>query len=138
MNETPLSVVDDEIDLLDLMVTVAESWKLLVIAPVLVAIAALTGVTFVKPDLYQSSAIVRLGENEAAILQSAVVLDPLAESFGYLGQAKGDREAARKDLKQDLVSAVDKRTKFVTVTAKSTSAKQAQQLNEQAIALVLA
>ena len=138
MNETPLSGADDEIDLLDLLVTVAESWKLLVIAPVLVAIAAFAGATFVKPDLYQSSAIVRLGENEAAILQSAVVLDPLAESFGYLGQAKGDREAARQDLKQDLVSAVDKRTKLVTVTAKSTSAKQAQQLNEQAIALLLA
>ena len=138
MNETPLSVVDDEIDLLDLMVTVAESWKLLVIAPVLVAIAAFAGATFVKPDLYQSSAIVRLGENEAAILQSAVVLDPLAESFGYLSQAKGDREAARQALKQDLVSALDKRTKLVTVTATSTSAKQAQQLNEQAIALLLA
>ena len=138
MNETPWSVVDDEIDLLDLLVTVAESWKLLVIAPVLVAIAAFAGATFVKPDLYQSSAIVRLGENDAAILQSAVVLDPLAESFGYLGQAKGDRDAARQALKQDLVSAVDKRTKLVTVTATSTSAKQAQQLNEQAIALLLA
>ncbi|UFS56726.1 Wzz/FepE/Etk N-terminal domain-containing protein [Comamonadaceae bacterium M7527] len=138
MNETPRSAMDDEIDLLDLLVTVAESWKLLVIAPVLIAIAAFTGATFIKPNLYQSTAILRLAENEAALLHSAAILDPLAESFGYLSEAEGVREDAREALKNDLASSVDKRTKLVTITAKSTSAEQAQKLNQQAIERLLA
>ena len=138
MNETPVSAMDDEIDLLDLLVTVAESWKLLVIAPMLIAIAAFTGATFLKPNLYESSAILRLAENEAALLQSAAILDPLAESFGYLSKAEGVREDAREALKNDLASAVDKRTKLVTNTAKSTSAERAQKLNQQATERLLA
>lgn len=138
MNETPVSAMDDEIDLLDLLVTVAESWKLLVIAPVLIAIAAFAGATFLKPNLYQSSAILRLAEEDAALLHSAAILDPLAESFGYLSEAEGVREDARESLKKDLVSSVDKRTKLVTITAKSNSAEQAQKLNEQAISRLLA
>jgi uncharacterized protein involved in exopolysaccharide biosynthesis len=138
MNETPVSAMDDEIDLLDLLVTVAESWKLLVIAPVLIGIAAFTGASFLKPNVYQSSAILRLAEDQAALLHSAVILDPLAESFGYLSEAEGVRDDAREALKMDLASSVDKRTKLVTITAKSTSAEQAQKLNQQATERLLA
>jgi capsular polysaccharide biosynthesis protein len=138
MNETPVSAMDDEIELLDLLVTVAESWKLLVIAPVLIGIAAFTGANFLKPTFYQSSAILRLAEDEAALLQSAVILDPLAEPFGYLSEAEGVRDDAREALKGDLTSSVDKRTKLVTITAKSTSAEQAQKLNQQATERLLA
>lgn len=138
MIETPVSVMDDEIDLLDLLVTVAESWKLLVIAPVLIAIATFTGATFLKPTFYQSSAVVSLTEDQLGFLHSASILDPLAESFGYLGDAEGDLEDAREALKKDLISSVDKRTKLVTITTKATSAEQAQKLNEQAISRLLA
>ena len=52
---------DDEIDLLDLLVTIAESWKLLVFVPLLVGALTATVTTFFKPT-YQSTAIVRLAE----------------------------------------------------------------------------
>lgn len=137
MNESTLSSTDDEIDLLDLLVTVAESWKLLFFVPLLMGIVAFTGATFLKPTLYQSSAILRLSEEQISVLHSTPVLDPLTESFGYLSKAQGIREVAREALKKDLVGAVDKRSKLVTITAISTSPEQAQKLNEQAIQRLL-
>jgi uncharacterized protein involved in exopolysaccharide biosynthesis len=137
MNESTVSSTDDEIDLLDLLVTVAESWKLLVFVPVFMGIVAFTGATFLKPTFYQSSAILRLSENQISVLHSAPVLDPLTESFGYLSKAQGIREDAREALKKDLLAAVDKRSKLVTITAKSSSPEQAQKLNEQAIQRLL-
>ena len=124
---------DDEIDLLDLLVTIAESWKLLVLAPLLVGALTATVATFFKPT-YQSTAIVRLTEEDAAVLHSAAVLDPLLEPFGYTQRANGIVEDARQALKQDLSSAADKRTKLVTISAQADSPEVAQQLNSQAIA----
>ena len=85
---------DDEIDLLDLLVTIAESWKLLFFVPLLVGALTATVTSFYKPS-YQSTAIVRLTEEEAAVLHSAAVLDPLLESFGYTQKANGNLESAR-------------------------------------------
>jgi uncharacterized protein involved in exopolysaccharide biosynthesis len=124
---------DDEIDLLDLLVTIAESWKLLVFAPLLVGALTATVTSFYKP-IYQSSAIVRVTEDEAAVLHSAAVLDPLLEPFGYTQRANGIAEVARQALKGDLSIAADKRTKLVTIMAKAASPEVAQQLNTQAIA----
>jgi LPS O-antigen subunit length determinant protein (WzzB/FepE family) len=137
MNESTLSSTDDEIDLLDLLVTVAESWKLLVFVPVLVGMVAFTGATFLKPSFYQSSAILRFSEDQVSVLHSAPVLNPLTESFGYLSEAQGIREDAREALKKDLLGAVDKQSKLVTITAMSSSPEQAQKLNQQAVQLLL-
>jgi uncharacterized protein involved in exopolysaccharide biosynthesis len=132
---TPIPA-DDEIDLLDLLVTIAESWKLLLFVPLLVGVMAATIATYFKP-IYQSSAIVRLAEEEVAVLHSAAVLDPLLEPFAYRQKAKGVVEDARQALKQDLTYNTDKRTKLVTISAKAASPELAQQLNTRAIALLL-
>lgn len=71
------------------------------------------------------------------MLQSAAVLDPLLEPFGYTQRANGIAEDARQALKQDLSSAADKRTKLVTISAKAANPELAQQLNTQAIARLL-
>lgn len=132
---TPIQA-EDEIDLLDLLVTIAESWKLLLFVPLLVGAMTATIATFFPPT-YQSSAIVRLAEEEVAVLHSAAVLDPLLEPFAYSQKAQGILEDARQALKQDLSYSTDKRTKLVTISAKAASPEQAQQLNTQAIARLL-
>jgi capsular polysaccharide biosynthesis protein len=138
MDSTAYPPQDDEIDLLDLLVTIAESWKLLVFGPLLAGAAAFGVATLVMPVEYQSTAILRLVEDEAAVLHSAAVLDPLLEPFGYLSEENGFLEDARAALKQDLIQSADKRTKLVTISAKAASPEQAQQLNNQAIQLLLA
>ena len=127
---------EDEISLLDLLVTLAESWKLLVFGPLLAGVLA-GGLSFLQPKTFESTAIVRLSEEEAALFHAAPILDPLAEKFGYLAKANGVREDARTALKQDLVYSVDKKTKLVTLVSKARTPEQAQALGQAAMAAVL-
>jgi len=126
----------DEISLLDILVTLAESWKLLVFGPLIAGVLA--GVlSLLWPATYESVAIVRLSEEEAALLHAAPVLDPLAEKFGYLQNADEVRDDARLALKKDLLFAADKKTKLLTLTAKAHSAEGAQALGKAALAALL-
>jgi hypothetical protein len=127
---------EDEISLLDILVTLAESWRLLVFGPIIAAL--LTGaLSFLWPKTFESVAIVRLTEEEVALLHAAPVLDPLIEKFGYLKDADGIKEDARKELKKDLIFANDKKTKLATITAKAPAPDQAQALGNAAISAVL-
>jgi hypothetical protein len=127
---------DDEISLLDLLVTLAESWKLLVFGPIIAGVLA-GGLSFLWPATYESVAIVRLSEEEAALLHAAPVLDPLAEKFGYLQKEDGNKDDARLALKKNLTFAADKKTKLLIITAKASSAEAAQALGQAAVSALL-
>ncbi len=95
------------------------------------------GVSFFLPKTYESVAIVRLSEEEVAMLHAAPVLDPLIAKFNLLADAGGDFDDARQNLIQRLQYTFDKRTKLVTLIAKGDAADQAQQLGISAVALLL-
>jgi len=138
MTDAPsLPEYDDEISLLDLLVTLAESWKLLVFGPLLAGVLA-GGLSFLWPKTFESTAIARLTEEEAALFHAAPVLGPLADKFGYLAEADGVRDDARAEVKKDLVFSVDKKTKFVTLVSKGRTPEQAQALGQAAMAAMLA
>jgi len=99
---------EDEISLLDILVTLAAAWRLLVFGPIIAGVLA-GGLSFLWSTTYESVAIVRLSEEDAALLHAAPVLDPLAEKFGYLQKADGNKDNARSALKKDLTFAVDKK-----------------------------
>jgi hypothetical protein len=125
-----------EISLLDILVTLAESWKLLVFSPILVGVLC-WGLSFLWPATYESVAIVRLSEEEAALLHAAPVVDPLTEKFGYLQKADGNKDSARLALRKDLTFAADKKSKLVTITAKADSVEGAQALGQVALTVLL-
>jgi len=127
---------DDEISLLDILVTLAESWKLLVFGPLAVAVLA-GALSLLWPKTFESVVIVRLAEDEVALLHATPVLDPLIEKFGYIKDADGIRDEARKELKKDLVFSSDKKTKLATITAKASTSVQAQALANDAIVALL-
>lgn len=127
---------DDEISLLDILVTLAESWKLLVFGPLIAGVLA-GGLSFLWPKTFESVAIVRMTEDEVALLHAAPVLDPLIEKFGLLAEAGGNVDDARQGVKARLTFAVDKRTKLTTITAKGRTPEAAQALGSSAIAEVL-
>jgi len=89
---------DDEISLLDILVTLAESWKLLVFCPLVVGVLA-GALSFLWPNTYESVAIVRISEEESALLHSAPVLDSLITKFDLLKESNGFQEGARLRLK---------------------------------------
>lgn len=132
----PHAYEDDEISLLDLLVTLAESWKLLVFGPLAVGVLA-GALSFLWPSTYESVTIVRLSEEEMALLHVAPVLDPLIAKFDLLKEANGFQEDARKDLTKKLVISIDKRTKLATIAAKARTPEQAQALGAAAIESVL-
>ena len=127
---------EDEISFLDILVTLAESWKLLVFGPLLVSVLA-GGLSFLWPKTFESVAIVRLTEEEVALLHTAPVLDPLIEKFGYLQHADGIKDDARASIKKDLSFSSDKKTKFATVVAKGRTPESAQNLGQAAIDVLL-
>ncbi len=136
MTEQIIEPSDDEISLLDILVTLAEAWRLLIIGPLVVAILA-GGVSFLVPKTYESIASLRLNDEEIALLHTAPVLDPLIDKFGFLAKADGVKDDARQLLKQNLSYSIDKKTKLATLVAKGTSPEDAQALGRNAVEVLL-
>lgn len=122
----------DEISMLDILLVLAESWKLLVFGPLIAGVLA-GGLSFLSPKTFESVAVVRLAEEEVALLHVASVLDPLIEKFGLLEDSDGILEDARESLKARIVYAVDKKTKLVTVAFKGQAPDAAQKLGRAAM-----
>lgn len=127
---------DDEISLLDILVTLAESWKLLVFGPLIAGVLA-GALSFLWPKTYESVAIVRMSEAELALLNSAPVLDPLIEKFGLLPEFDGIQDDARQYLAKKLVGKVDKKTGLSTITAAAHTPERAQELGKAAMDALL-
>ncbi len=125
----PHAYEEDEISLLDILVTLAESWKLLVFGPVVVGVLA--GVlSFLWPKTYESVAIVRLSEQELGLLNSAPVLDPLIAKFDQLVGAGGVQDDARDALAKRIVGKFDKKTGLATITASARTPEQAMAMTD--------
>jgi uncharacterized protein involved in exopolysaccharide biosynthesis len=118
-----LSGADADVGLLDVLVTLAENVKLLVIGSLLVGLCAL-GISFVLPPTYQSVAVLQAEQATASLMGTAAVLDPVIAS---LGLAKEDTvEEARIKLREQIKTAVGRNDKLLTLTVSGRSAQQAQ------------
>lgn len=106
------SGADVEVGLLDVLVTLAENVKLLVIGSLLVGFCAL-GIGFMLPQTYQSVAVLQAEQPTASLMMTAVVLDPVIEA---LGLAKDETlEAARIKLRERVKAAIGRNDKLVVV-----------------------
>jgi LPS O-antigen subunit length determinant protein (WzzB/FepE family) len=127
---------DDEISLLDILVTLAESWKLLVFGSLIAGMLA-GALSFLWPKTFESVAIVRLTEAELALINSAPVLDPLIEKFALLPEFDGIQDDARQYLTKKLVGKLDKKTGLATITAAANTPERAQELGRAAMDALL-
>jgi LPS O-antigen subunit length determinant protein (WzzB/FepE family) len=142
---TPQPPADDDIHLLDLLVTVADNIKLLVLGPLLVGLAAL-GVGYVLPQSFESTSILgvekltqKIGDNEpipmynanvvATLATTAAVLDPVAQQLGLLNQGLSV-DQARSRLQGQVKASVGRNDKLLTLTTTASQPQQAQQLNQ--------
>ena len=122
---------EDEISLLDLLVTVSENIKLLILGPLAAGLCAL-GVSFALPATYESVAI--LPGDISSTLRLASVLDPVVVSQGL---AKGKTvEQARLALDGRIKTAVGKQDKFLTLTVSGESPSQAQAIAKALLAQI--
>ncbi|MEP6588484.1 MAG: Wzz/FepE/Etk N-terminal domain-containing protein [Polaromonas sp.] len=112
-----------EFGFLDLLVTLAENLKLLIIGSLLVGLCAL-GISFVLPPTYQSVAVLQAEQATASLMVTAAVLDPVVAS---LGLAKDDTlDEARTKLREQIKTAVGRNDKLLTLTVSDRAAQQAQ------------
>lgn len=115
--------VQNEVGLLDLLVTLSENIKLLVIGPLVVGLCALM-VSFLLPQTFQSVAVLQADQTTASLMSTASVLDPVIAS---LGLAKDDTvEEARVKLREQIKANVGRVDKLLTLTVSDRTALQAQ------------
>jgi hypothetical protein len=121
--QSPLSSTVEEIGLLDLLVTLAENVKLLIIGPLAVGLCAL-GISFMVPQTFDSVAVLQAEQATASLMVTAAVLDPVVAS---LGLAKEDTvEGARRKLRERIKTAVGRNDKLLTLTVSDRTPQQAQ------------
>ena len=124
---------DDEIDLLDLLVTVTENLKLLLLGPLLAGLLAL-GVSFQLPSKYESTAIINPQINTTnpnlvlAWSQAAVVLDPVREATQFKPELGPD--LARLALRNSIKASIGKQDGLVTLTVTAETPELAQQIQK--------
>jgi len=122
---TQLSETEDEISLLDLLQTMAENLRLLVIGPILAGLLALTGASL-WPKTYESTVILKSEQNIAGQMLTASVLDPIAAKLGYTPAMETDD--AQDKLKGLIKASYNAKDKTVTVTVQSRTPQAAQSL----------
>lgn len=115
--------VQNEVGLLDLLVTLAENIRLLVVGPLVVGLCALI-VSFLLPQTFQSVAVLQADQTTASLMATAAVLDPVIAS---LGLAKDNTvEEARTELRERIKTNVGRVDKLLTLTVSDRTASQAQ------------
>jgi len=125
MEDAPKHAISDEneVGLLDLLVTLAENIKLLIIGPLVVGICALI-VGFLLPQTFQSVAVLQADQGTASLMGTTAVLDPVIAS---LGLAKDETvEEARTRLRDHIKTNVGRVDKLLTLTVSDRTASQAQ------------
>jgi capsular polysaccharide biosynthesis protein len=127
---------DDNIDLLNIVAIIAQSWKLLVFGPLIAGLLA-AGMAFVWPKTYESVSIVRLTEQELALLSTPPVQDVVINKFNLLSEFDYVQEDAYQYLNKKIIGKLDKKTGLVTVTATANTPERAQQMSKVAIEALL-
>ncbi|MEG0151108.1 MAG: Wzz/FepE/Etk N-terminal domain-containing protein [Comamonas sp.] len=126
---------DDELDLLDLLLTLVENWKLLILGPLVVGIIAF-GVSFALPKTYESSSTLQVERGgsgftanvAASLAMSADVLTQIAPTAG-LDEHLTTEEIVSK-LNKRISVTVGKQDKLLNIQTRAQSPKAAQKLNQ--------
>jgi uncharacterized protein involved in exopolysaccharide biosynthesis len=124
---------DDEIDLLDLLVTIAENIKLLVLGPIVAGLLAL-GVSFTLPNTFESKAVINANKEGidpnvlVSMATTAAVLEPVRQQIGFEPELSTER--ALTELRNSIKASLGRSDKLITVTVTAPSAEQAQRTNQ--------
>jgi uncharacterized protein involved in exopolysaccharide biosynthesis len=111
-----------EISLLDLLVTLADNVKLLILGPLAVGLIALA-IAFVLPKSFESVAILPGDQATISVMTSTAALDPVIASLGL--DKNETLQEARLALLRRVKAAVG-RDKLLTLTVSDSSPRQAQ------------
>ena len=112
-----------EFSVLDIVVTLVENFKLLIIGPLIVGLCAL-GLGYVLPKTFESVAVLQADQSIASLMTTAAVLDPVAIKLGMHKVASA--EEARRALLKNMKTVVGKTDKLLTLTVLASTPQLAQ------------
>ena len=113
----------DEVGLLDILLTLAENAKLLIVGPLFVGLGAL-GIGYMLPQTFESIAVLQAEQATASLMTTAAVLDPVVTKLGLAKDASV--EEARSGLRQSVKASVGRNDKLLTLTVSGSTPQQAQ------------
>jgi hypothetical protein len=131
---------DDEIDLLDLLVTIAENIKLLVLGPLVAGLLAL-GFSYTLPSTFESKAVINAnkeGVNPNVLVSmstTAAMLEPVRQQIGF--QPDLPPESGMNALRVSIKVTLGNGDKFITIIVTAPSAELAQRTNQAMLAELL-
>ncbi|CDN87695.1 Lipopolysaccharide biosynthesis protein [Hydrogenophaga intermedia] len=135
---SPMPPGDDSIDLLDVLLTIAENLKWLILWPVLGG-ALVYGLTHLLPEKYESTSIIKGEGSVAASMTAAHVLDGALRNLGYLDQLNEEQaEEAREDLQRNVSTSVLRGTKLVSLTVAGRTPEAAHRMTQEILNQVYA
>lgn len=127
---------DDTIDALDVLLTLLENLKWLILWPVLGGLLAY-GLAFLLPQKYESTAIIKADGSIAANMTASHVLDAALKNLGYVdGLSEADAEQAREDLSRNISTSVIRGTQLVSLTVAARSPQAAHGMTQEILKLV--
>ena len=135
MTAEPHHQPDDELDLLDLVLTFVENWKLLILGPLVVGLIAL-GISFSVPKTYQSESSVQVerpgsGFTAPVAASLAMSADVLRTIAPVAGLDEGlTTEEIYKQLSKRISVNVGKQDKLLNVVTQAKNPEAAQKLNQ--------
>lgn len=147
MTETPRYPEDDEIDLLDLLLTIAENIKILVIGPLLAGLLALVGVWF-WPATYESGFTLNAQKTlivdgvETKLIQpqqiSAIaVAKPTLDTAAQVLTAAKQPDLAQRILAGAATSSVPRNTTHALVTLQAPTAQASHDMAQALLSATL-
>lgn len=125
VSEAIQPVQQDQFDLLDILVTLAENIKLLIVGPLLMGLCAFA-IAFIVPKTFESIAVLKAEQATASLMTTAAVLDPVAASLGLTQEESV--EEARRLLREQIKATVGRTDKLLTLTVAAPAPQQAQAL----------
>jgi uncharacterized protein involved in exopolysaccharide biosynthesis len=134
------SPADDEIDLLDLLVTISENIKLLVLGPLVAGLLAL-GFSYTLPSTFESKAVINANKEGVdpnvlvSMATTAAMLEPVRQQIGF--QPDLPPESALEALRGSIKVTLGQGDKFITIIVTAPSAELAQRTNQAMLAELL-
>lgn len=126
------SYKDDEISLLDIIVTLSESWRLLVFGPFCVSVLAFS-LSYIWPNSYESIALLRLNDSELSLLGTLPVQDRVIDELGLARDFNNNKDDARLYLSDKVNWKIDKKTGIATVKVSAITPERAVEINNAMI-----
>lgn len=127
---------ENSIDILGVLITLAENIKALVVLPLLIGCISY-GLAWVSPQSFESSAIIKAESSVTASVTASHVLDSALRNLGYLnGLDEAEAEEVREDLKKSISTSAVKGADLVTVKVRAESPEAAQKLSQEILQAV--